>query len=92
MATVHLILIPFVVRLFFNLLEFVDYERIVADPIFDRQSAQTYLGKLPQFVEQLLFTKTLDSKELRWNEFELFNFLELLTSLLYILIFYFNYF
>jgi len=66
--------------------EFVNYQRIVADPIFDRQSAQTYLGELPQLVEQLLFTKSLDMKELRWNELELFNFLELLTSL-FILIF-----
>uniref|UniRef100_A0A914LRG8 F-box domain-containing protein n=1 Tax=Meloidogyne incognita TaxID=6306 RepID=A0A914LRG8_MELIC len=61
-------------------MEFVNYQRIVADPIFDRQSAQTYLGELPQLVEQLLFTKSLDMKELRWNELELFNFLELLTT------------
>uniref|UniRef100_A0A1I8BX15 CCR4-NOT transcription complex subunit 11 n=1 Tax=Meloidogyne hapla TaxID=6305 RepID=A0A1I8BX15_MELHA len=61
-------------------IEFVNYQRIVADPIFDRQSAKIYLGELPQLVEQLLFTKTLDIKELRWNDLELFNFLELLTT------------
>lgn len=60
--------------------EFIDYDRITAVPITDMESAQTFLGELPKFVELLLHTSTLEIDELRWSELEIFNFLEMLTT------------
>jgi hypothetical protein len=60
--------------------EFVDYHRVIADPVNDRQSAIDILGTLPYFTGQMLRTNTIAVPQLRWSELEVFNFLEMLTS------------
>uniref|UniRef100_A0A183C0K6 Protein lines n=1 Tax=Globodera pallida TaxID=36090 RepID=A0A183C0K6_GLOPA len=61
--------------------EFVDYQRIYTEPITDLDSAHTILGELPSMVALLLETSTIaEVEELRWNELEVFNFLEMLTT------------
>ncbi|KAL3108419.1 hypothetical protein niasHT_015341 [Heterodera trifolii] len=61
--------------------EFVDYQRIYTEPIGDLDSARAILGELPSMVSLLLETSDgVESEELRWNDLEVFNCLEMLTT------------